>query len=67
MQKAPRGLGDQHGAAVPCEQKNAVLQVAENLVEIFLQRREDLLHVAHALTNPLDLGGDALGGVLLGR
>ena len=64
-EKPPRGLRDQHRAPAAGEEKYAILQVAENLVEIFLQRGEDLFHVAHALADLLDLGGDAFGCVVL--
>ena len=64
LQKAARGLRNQHGAPIAGKQQDAVLQVAENLVEIFLQRGEDLFHIAHALADHLDLGGDARRHVL---
>ena len=63
VEKAPRRLRHQHRAPVPGEQQNAVLQISENLVEIFLQRGEDLFHVAHALADLLDLGGDPFRSV----
>ena len=51
VEKAPRRLRDQHRAAVAGEEQNSVLQIAENLIEILLQRGEDLFHVAHALAD----------------
>ena len=47
------------------EEQNAVLQVAENLVEILLQCGENLFHIAHALADLLDLCGDTLRRVAL--
>ncbi len=66
LQKAPCGLRDEHRAAVPGKEKNAVLQIAQDLVEIVFQRREHLFDIAHALADLLDLGGDTGGGVLAG-
>ena len=67
LEKAPRRLRDQHRAPVAGEEQDAVLQIAENLVEILLQRGEDLFHIAHALADALDLGGNLGGRVLPGR
>ncbi len=66
VEKAAGSLGDEHGAAVAGEKKDAVLQVAEDLVEVFLQGREDFFDIAHALTNLLDLAGDTGGQLLRG-
>ena len=62
-----RRFGDKHRTPVLSEQQNAVLQVAENLVEVFAQRGVDLFHVFHALADLLDLGGDERRHVLLFR
>ena len=55
VEKSLSRLRNQHRASVPGEQQNAVLQVSENLVEVFLQGRENLFHIAHALPDLLDL------------
>ena len=47
------------------KQQDAVLQIAENLVEILLQCGKDLLHIAHALPDLLDLCRDPLRRVAL--
>ena len=64
LQKTPRRLRNQHRAPVPGEQQNAVLQIAQNLVEIVLQRGEYLFHIAHALPDLLDLGRNPCRHVL---
>ncbi len=66
FEESPRRLGHQHRASVPGEEQNAVLQIAENLVEIFSQRGEDLFHITHALADPLNLGGNLRGRILPG-
>ena len=66
-EEAARRLGDQHGAAIAGEEQDAVLEVAEDLVEVFLESGEDLFNVAHALAEALDFAGDGGGGVLPGR
>ena len=63
LEKAARGFRDEHGAASSSEEQDAVLQVAENLIEILLQCREHLFDIAHALADLLDLGGDTLCGM----
>ena len=63
LEESPRRFRHQHGAAVCGEQQDAVLQVAENLVEILFQRREDFLNIAHALADALDLGRYLRGSV----
>ncbi len=66
-EKSPRRFGDKHRAPVLGEQQDSVLQVAQNLVEIFPQRGVDLFHVFHAPADLFDLGGDERGHVLLFR
>jgi hypothetical protein len=68
-EEAPGGLRDEDGALVGGEEEDAVLKVAENLIEVFLEGGEDLLDIAHTLTDALDLAGDsdrhvALSGAL---
>ena len=65
LEEALRRFGDQHRPSIAGEQQDAVLEIAQNLVEIVLQRGEDLFHIAHALPDLLDLGGNPLRRVLL--
>ncbi len=37
------------------EEHHAVLQIGKDLIEILLQRRENLFHVPHATAQPFDL------------
>src|SRR5580698_11551656 len=55
VKEPARGLGDQHRASVAGEQQNAILEVAENLVEILLQRGKHLLNITHTLAKTLIL------------
>ncbi len=64
LQKTPRRIGNQYRAPILSKQQDAILQIPQNLIEICLQRGEHLLHVAHALANPLDLVRHAHAQVL---
>ena len=67
FKEAPRRLRHEDGAPIAGEEQDAILKVAENLVEIFSQRGEDLLHITHALADALDLCGNLGGRILPGR
>jgi hypothetical protein len=66
-EKAPGSLGNKNGAVVGGEQKDAVLEVAENLIEVFLEGGEDFFDVAHAPAKALDLSRDSDSHVALAR
>ena len=56
MQKTLRRLRHQHRPPIAREQQDAVLQITEDLVEVFFQGGEDLFDIAHALADLLDFG-----------
>ncbi len=65
-EEALDGVGDQGGAALRGEEQDAVLQVRHDRVEVLLEGGEDLLDIAHAAADALDLVGDLDDGVLGG-
>ena len=65
-QKPPRRLRNQHRPAIAGEQQDSILQIAQNLIQVLLQRGKDFFHVAHALAEALDFAGDADGRILPG-
>ena len=67
VEEALAGAGDQDGAGVAGEEHDAVLQVGEDLVEVLAQGGEDLLDVADALAEALDLAGNLSDSVVAAR
>src|ERR1700677_1610667 len=66
-QEAANRLRNEHRAAVGREEQDAVLKVAQNLVEVLLQGGEDLLDIAHARAKALNLSRDGDRHVLAAR
>ena len=65
-EEALDGVGDQGGAAFGGEEQDAILQVRHDGVEVLLECGEDLLDIAHAAADALDLVRDLTDGVLCG-
>ena len=59
LKKSTSGLRHQHRTTISREEQNPVLKVAEDLIQVLLQGREDFLDIAHALADLFDLGRDA--------
>ena len=64
--KAFDGVADQDGTGIAGEEQDSVFQIGHDLVEVLLQCGEDLLNIAHATAEALDLVGDLHDGVVGG-
>src|SRR6185312_10351837 len=61
------GAGDKDGTGVAGEEHHAVLEVGENLVEVFLEGGENLFDVFHASSEALNFMGDLDDGISGGQ